>query len=162
MPLEDLISSAQQAARSRRFPEALAITTEAVRLYPDDKRAWSLRGFLGVLTRDYDLAIVAASRAIEIDPNDEYLLLDRGRYNLKAKRWQEAVNDLSRGLELCGAHERETFLFLRAEGLLQLGRREDALADLAGVPDGENDGGFWTFRFVRKRDLVAECAEPLE
>jgi len=133
------------------------MAAEAVRLYPGEKRAWSLRGFLGHLTNHHDLAIAAASQAIEIEPDDEYLFFNRGRYYLSAGRWQEAVSDFSRGVELCEAYERETFLFFRAEGLLQLGRREDALADLAGVPD---DTRGWTFRFVRKPDLVAECMKP--
>jgi hypothetical protein len=56
---------------------------------------------------------------------------------------------------------REVMLFMRAEALAQLGRAEDALADLDGVREDFTIG---TFRLVTKKQLTNEClpSEPRE
>jgi tetratricopeptide (TPR) repeat protein len=155
--LEALISAAEQAAEAHMYAEALSIATDAVTRYPQEAQAWRLRSFVFALAGSYDQAVADLSSAIGIDPTGVYLFLDRGRYYLELQRWQAAVDDFGCGLDLCDEYDRETFLFLRAEGLLQLGRRFEALSDLANVPD---DAKFWTYRFVRKVDLVAECERP--
>jgi len=154
--LRVLIEQTQCAAKKRQLDDAFALAEEAIAQYPTKKEVWDLRAFIRSLTGQYDLAIADISTAINLDPRDPYLFFDRARYHLGARQWQAADNDSVRGLELCEPHERETFHFLRAEALLQLGHKAEALVELAEVDD---DLRGWTFRFVRKEDLMAECQE---
>jgi tetratricopeptide (TPR) repeat protein len=152
------MSRAKTLASSGDLNAALSIATELVRDYPRTPRTWSFRAYVRALAHDYAGAIGDISDAIDVAPREPKLWFDRGRYNLRLERYSDAVADLTKGLDLCDQESndyyREALLFTRAEALVQLGRAQEALADLAGVRE---DCTFWTYRLVSKKTLVDEC-----
>jgi hypothetical protein len=64
-------------------------------------------------------------------------------------------------LEVCERYKndayREELHFWRAEALLRLGKKQEALTDLAHVYD--NDFASWTYKLRTKADLLADCSK---
>jgi len=88
------------------------------------------------------------------------LFINRGADQFALGDNGSSINDFTRGLDLCELYTsndyRETLLFWRAEALLKLGRKQEALADLAYVSE---DFRFWTDKLRTKGDLLADCAK---
>jgi len=70
------------------------------------------------------------------------------------------VDDFTMGLVLCDHYNndyyREPLHFLRADGLLKLGKKRVALRDLEHV---RADFSSWTYKLRTKAELLAECDE---
>jgi len=156
--LNDLIARAEALARAGDQDGAISMATELVAMYPNELKVWLLRADLYGLNRRYADAIADLTRAIEINPMEPSLLHARGLDALALGNYQEALKDFARGLELCDYHGndyyRESFHFLRAEAFLRLGKKKEALADLAHVREGMKT---WTYALRSKSDLLAEC-----
>jgi tetratricopeptide (TPR) repeat protein len=154
---DEMIARAEVLAKTDEAG-ALALADQIAAQYPDDFRVWSLLAYLRALRSDYEAAVSALSRAIDLEQREPCLFFDRGRYELQLGNWVAAERDLSTGLELCDFHQddyyRQTLHFFRAEARIRLGRNQDALADLGRVEEGFK---FWTYRLATKAMLVAEC-----
>ena len=154
------ISKAEGLARAGKKEEAMALAKELVDQYPGEMEVWSLRGYLHALSRDYAKAVADLGRAIGINSAEPVLFYDRGRYSLALGDDLAAVSDFTTGLELCEFHDndyyRESLHFLRAEALLRLGRKREAIVDLAQV---RGDFKTWTYRLRTKADLLAELSK---
>jgi len=157
--LEALISKAKDLARAGDAAGAMTAANELARQHPDEAGVFSLRAYLYERSHDYPKAIAEASRAVAIDPLEPAFVFNRGRYYLCAGKYRSAADDFTRGLSLCDRlnddYFRGAFHFLRAEAFVQLGRKNEALADLSHVRD---DMKLWTIRLRTKSDLLDECA----
>ncbi len=126
--------------------------------YPNEMEAWSLLGHLHARNHNYQEAIANIARAIDVNPLEPSLFFDRGRYELALGMEKSAVTVFSKGLELCDHHNddyyRESLHFFRAEALIRLGRKREAVEDLVHV---RADFKMWTDKLRNKADLQAEC-----
>lgn len=170
--LSTLIEEAESMARQEQYEAAISLADELVTKYPDEVRVWSLRAYLHRRKHDYAEAASDLTQAIKINenrPEGEFkknvlttidLFINRGADRFALGDNQSSINDFTRGLDLCELYAsndyRETLLFWRAEALLKLGRKKEALSDLAQVPD---DFRFWTDKLRTKDDLLADCAK---
>lgn len=156
--LDSLITKVKDLARSGQRREAMELAKELVEKNPGERRVWSLRAFLHALNRNYGASVADLTRAIEIGPAEPLLFFNRGSYYFRLGEDQSAIDDFSKGLYLCERHNddvyRQTLYFWRAEASLRLGKKREALSDLAHVRD---DFTFWTDRLRTKSDLVDDC-----
>lgn len=81
-----------------------------------------------LLAEDYSRANAVASAALEIDPDNINLLIDRSRILARANNYQSAFNDLNQALRLDPT--RTDALTFRAAAWRQLGNNERALEDV--------------------------------
>ena len=136
----------------------MSLADTLVARYPNEMEAWSLRGHLHARNHNYLEAIANVTRAIDVNLLEPSLFFDRGRYELALGKQESAAKDFSKGLELCDQHNdsyyRESLHFFRAEALIRLGRKREAVEDLAHV---RADFKMWIDRLRSKADLLADC-----
>ena len=158
--LDGLISKAKSLKRSGDAEGAISLANELVQKYPDEMDSWSLRAYLHASGSNYELATADLTHAIAINSMEPVLFWDRGRYESKQGNYQSAVSDFSRGLELCDHYKddfyREALHFFRAEALINIGKKSEALADLDHVRAGLKT---WTYKLRTKAELVEECGK---
>jgi tetratricopeptide (TPR) repeat protein len=168
--VDDLIAKAEKMAKSDDDKGAMSLANDLVTQYPNEMKVWSLHAYLNGRSGNYAEAVSDFTRAIEINAKEPELGLDKGiltavdlRFNRGADNFalgnnQSAIDDFTKGLDLCDRHHsddyRETLLFWRAEALLKLGKKHEALSDLARVRD---DFSFWTYKLRTKADLLVDC-----
>jgi tetratricopeptide (TPR) repeat protein len=157
--LDELISKAKELAKVHDEEGAMSLATELVQQYPQEMRVWSLRAYLHGLQGNYTEAVADLTRAIEINPAEPHYFYSRGRYRFGLSDNPAAIEDFSKGLDLCDRYKsdyyREELHFWRAEALLRLGKKHEALSDLAHVSD---DFRSWTDKLRTKAELLADCA----
>ena len=83
----------QAFAAMEKLDEARADFTEAIRLKPDFKEAYKMRGILNLRTKRYDDAVYDFSRAISLDQKDPYVYANRGTAYSILGRYDEALGD---------------------------------------------------------------------
>ena len=158
--LDGLIGRADTLAKDGRYEEALSLATDLVQRYPDEMKVWSMRAYLYTCKDDYERAIADLSQAIGLNPAEPVLFYDRGRYQSRLGLFEAAADDFGKGLALCDHYRddyyRESLHFFRAEALIELGRKREALEDLSHVRD---DLRTWTFKLRTKSELLAQCVE---
>lgn len=156
--IDDLIARADGLSRAKDRNGAMALANELVSQYPNEMKVWSLRAHLHALNHHYSEAVADLTRAIEINNMEPDFFFNRGSYSFRLGDNQSAIDDFTKGLALCDYHKddyyRETLYFWRAETLLRLGRKQEAVADLSHIRE---DFSFWTDRLRTKADLLAEC-----
>jgi tetratricopeptide (TPR) repeat protein len=153
------LGRAKRLARAGDGPAAIALADDVIRRSPGEIEGWLVRALVHELDDEYEAAIADMTRAIELNSVEPHLYYNRGRYLFQIDDDATAVGDFSRALSLCDFHKsdyyREELHFWRAETLLRLGRKKEALDDLSHVSD---DFSSWTDSLRCKQDLVRECA----
>ncbi|MDI1435477.1 hypothetical protein [Polyangium sorediatum] len=144
-------------------PTAFDDAVEFTEQYPEIWEVWHTLAYAHESRGDYAAAIAAATRAMDLDGQQPVLFLDRGAYALLSGDYERAVADFSQGLILCDELDWDDYSdalhFLRAEALVQLGKKAEALADLSHIRD---DYVFWTIKARSKAELFALCGKSLE
>jgi tetratricopeptide (TPR) repeat protein len=111
--------------------------------------------------RDMDGAVAAMTRMKEVSPPDPSIFFLRGDYEHRRGNLEAAIADFTEGIELSKQLQDERFLdslyFRRADVLVKLGRKAEALADLEHVEDDHTD---WTTKLQSKFALLSECGQP--
>jgi tetratricopeptide (TPR) repeat protein len=157
--LDDLISKAKELERLGEDESAMQLANDLVAQYSSEMKVWLLRGHLHALNRNFTDAVVDLTRAIEINSKEPHLFFTRGMDRFALGDNAPATEDFTKALDLCDLYNndyyRETLHFWRAEALLRLGKKREALADLARVPDTFS---FWTYKLRTKSDLLADCS----
>ncbi len=156
--LEDLIFKADEMARNQDVPGAMALANQLLDEYPGEIKVWMLRGYLHELNEEYEQAKADLTHAIGINSREPDLYYNRGRFAYQLGDFQDAVQDFSKGLDLCDFHNndyyRDELHFWRAATLLNLGDKQGALDDLNRLPE---DFSSCTDRPQTKQDLVIAC-----
>jgi tetratricopeptide (TPR) repeat protein len=156
-PLIDTrIAKARSLESSGQAENAMLIAHSLVDEYPGNAKVWALRAHLYTLAGDYLKANSDITSAIDILPDDPYLFFRRGLNYLELRNWHAAISDFTRGLGFRDAAYESAFRFARAEAFIGLGRKHEALKDLAFVPE---ECTMWTYRLRSKAELVSECSE---
>ena len=104
--LENLIAKAKEMARNGDDSGAMALSDELLSQHPDEMRVWMLRGYLHELNEEYELAKTDFTHAIKINPLEPHLYYSRGRFSYQQGELHEAVQDFSKGLNLCDFHKK--------------------------------------------------------
>jgi tetratricopeptide (TPR) repeat protein len=81
---------------------------------------------------------------------------ERAHWALRCRDFEEAQKYLRLCLIRDRSYFRDTAHFWRAEALLQLGRRKEALAELRDVPDDYKEFWFLDYRTRSKSDMLKE------
>jgi tetratricopeptide (TPR) repeat protein len=156
--LNDLISKAEELAKHGESEGAMSVANELVEQHPNEINVWFLRAYLHELRNHYAEAIADLTHAIDINADEPHFFYSRGRYNFALGDAQSAIHDFNKGLALCDKHDsdyyREELHFWRAEALLRLGKKQEALSDLGSV---RNDFSSWTYKLRTKEELLADC-----
>jgi tetratricopeptide (TPR) repeat protein len=159
--LNNLISRAKELVKAKDSRQAMSLANELVKRYSNEAKTWALRGHIHALNSEYIEAASDLTRAININPTEIYYFYSRGRYRFAIHDNKSAVEDFTKGLDLCDLHKkndfREELHFWRAETLLRLGKKTEALSDLDQVP--EDDYTSWTDRLRTKAELLADCGK---
>ena len=156
--LDDLILEAKKLAKADNCKMAITLANQLVKENPNEMKVWSLRGYLHARMGKYSLAAEDITQAIAINAMEPCLFHSRGRYLFSSGDSQAALDDFSRGLELCAHHGddyyREDLHFWRAEVLIRLDRKKAAIVDLEQVSE---DYTMWTTELRTKAALLALC-----
>ncbi|MCY7323065.1 MAG: tetratricopeptide repeat protein [Phormidesmis sp. CAN_BIN36] len=86
--------------RLKRYPQALAASTKAMALKPDDSLMWFERGYLLHLQGQYVEALEIYDRVIADQPSFYRARNHRGYILLKLQRYEEALVELNKGIEV--------------------------------------------------------------
>ena len=157
--LESLIRKIKVRIRA----EDPTVIDDAVKLteqYPKESDTWDVLAYAYAREDHYAEAIAALTRAIEINPRKIALVLKRGEHGLTIGDYHRAIADFSQALILSDEQNvdwcRRALHFLRAEALIQVGKKVEALADLAHLPE---DYESYTTDLRTKAELLALCAD---
>ncbi len=133
--------------------------TQLAEKYPDAWKAWRMLVYAHAINGDWDGAVIAANRLIEIAPPHPSDFLLRASYQRKRGNLEGALSDFTQAIAL-GQHEdnydMEQLYFVRADVLVALGRKAEARADLEHVSDGY---ARMTTRVRTKEEILADCSE---
>ncbi|WP_041586023.1 tetratricopeptide repeat protein [Terriglobus saanensis] len=144
--LKSSIAVAQAMASADNTEGAMTLTETLMKRYPEDMEVWLLRSYLHELNVNYSEAKGDLSRAIELNGFEPHLFYSRGRCSYHLGELKEAIQDFSKALELCDFYKndyyRQELHFWRAETLVKLGSKDEALRDLSQV---EADFSSWKF-----------------
>jgi tetratricopeptide (TPR) repeat protein len=159
-PLDSLINDIEKLVRAKD-PTAVERAAQLAEQYPDAPKVWFLVAFVHSMNDDMDGAIAAMTRLVDIAPREPAVFFDRGRYEQRRGNLEAALADFTEGIALCEQLHAEYYLeslyFFRADVLVALGRKAEALADLAHVSD---DCVLWTTELRTKAAILADCGVP--
>jgi tetratricopeptide (TPR) repeat protein len=105
-------------AEQGRNEEAITIFEGLAVLAPATAYFQSALGALKLRTGNLEEAVHYLTAALAADPNDPSALTNRGEANLRAGKYQAAVNDLTRALRLLAAEQENHPSAIRARALL--------------------------------------------
>jgi adenylate cyclase len=83
-----------------RLPEVIAQIHRAITLQPDLPSAYGALSQAQALARDFDAALAAAQRCIELAPNDADCLYIMGKANMELGQEEQAVQYMEQALDL--------------------------------------------------------------
>ena len=86
--------------RLKQYSQALAASTKAMALKPDDSDMWFERGFLLHIQGQYAEALEIYDRVIADQPSFYRARNHRGYVLLKLQRYEEAIAELNKGIEI--------------------------------------------------------------
>ncbi|HVJ90912.1 MAG TPA: DUF3658 domain-containing protein [Labilithrix sp.] len=139
-------------------PAAFEEIAKLAEQYPEKPKVWCTLACAHEARGDHAAAIAAVTRAMALDAREPGLFLDRGHYALNAGDYERAAADFSQGLAL---HDEpnwdfycEMLHFMRAAAFYRLGKKAEALADLAHVRD---DYVLWKGELWSKLELLVLC-----
>jgi hypothetical protein len=86
--------------RNQDWKDDLTLWTSAIKVYPENGKAYLNRGMARLQRREYDLAIADFDAAIAIDPGFALAYNNRGGANATLGRFEEALADFNRAIRL--------------------------------------------------------------
>jgi len=158
--LNSRINDIEKLVRAKD-PTAVERAAQLAEQYPDVPKVWRLLAFVHSMYHDRDGAVAAMTQMKEVSPPDPSIFFFRGNYEHRRGNLEAALADFTEGIELSNQLQDERYLsslyFRRADVLVKLGRKAEALADLEHVEDDHTD---WTTELRSKFALLTECGQP--
>jgi tetratricopeptide (TPR) repeat protein len=158
--LDSLLADIDKRVRAKD-PTAVERAARLAETHPDEPKVWFSLAYARARNDDMDGAVTAMNRLVDIAPREPAVFFDRGRYEQRRGNLEAALADFTQGIALCEQLHAEYYLeslyFFRADVLVALGRKAEALADLEHVKD---DCVLWTTELRSKFALLTECGQP--
>ena len=98
-----LIAAARDEYKDKNFTKAAELAEKAVAADPKDADAVMLLGFARLQARQYEPAVKALTKAIELNPKGAAIYNRRGDAYLKLGKWNEAIADFDKFLAMVPA-----------------------------------------------------------
>lgn len=132
---EDLDEVRTLCAAGRLFA-AVRLCAEFIAEHPDHPHGYHMRALVRVLAGEPQLALADRDKVVSLCPNLPGAYLARAEDRFRVGECEAAAADLDRAEKLDDGHFWPLIPFLRAQCRLRLGQLDDALTELARVPDG--------------------------
>lgn len=139
---------------------ARADVARALELNPKLASAWYCEGRLAKLEEDFDAAVMAFTRALELDPYSNASLLDRADVRISIRALDDAIKDASLALELYP--ENAAAFNLRGCAYELLGDFANAGEDLDHAIDLDPRNARYIYNRGRLRRLVGHFGAAVE
>jgi tetratricopeptide (TPR) repeat protein len=153
-----MLTQAINRAQAGRNEESLSALSQLAAEHPTEPMVWTARATIRAHLRDIEGAIADWSRAINLRDEEPHYFYMRGIDLFQIGRYEEAVLDFTRVIDLCELHNsayyREPAHFFRAETFLRLREFRKAKLDCQHVSD---DMTTWTDKLRSKADILSEC-----
>lgn len=156
MSIDHQISEIRRLDKEGKEDAALDLIKNLISEFPKESRLWSFQGTLYAKKKIYKEALRSLSKAITLSPEGIFYF-QRGRYNLTLGNVSEAIIDFNYALSTDNYNDitfTQELYFHRAEALIKLKKKQEALSDIAHIPDGYQT---WTSKLRSKADLLSEC-----
>ena len=124
---EQHLEVAAQHMAAGRYPQAMAVLTQALSKYPDHAGLYSLRAALELEQQDIKGALADMEQAVRLAPENPLYRVTRARLYLRFERRDEALRDLDAAVLL--DPDLVPARFNRGTLLANLGKEREALAD---------------------------------
>ncbi len=98
--LLELRQKADQLFSEKNWEELLLVSSEIIKLTPEDDGVYVYRGIAKINLSDYKGAINDYTKAIKIKPNNDDAYVNRGTANAKSNDFQDAINDYDKALKI--------------------------------------------------------------
>lgn len=158
--LDSLIKDIRKRIRAQD-PTAVERAAQLAEQYPDEPEVWFELARARARNDDMEGAVAAMTRMKEVSPPNPSIFFFRGGYEHRRGDLEAALADFTDGIALAKQLQKEFYLsslyFSRADVLVTLGRKAEALADLEHVED-DHVGG--TTKLRNKFALLTECGQP--
>jgi len=140
------------AAQQDDAGRAITLARAALASDTDDENAIAIAGFILLrLSEDYDAAIAALQRAIELNPNNAFVRMNAGWGNIFAGDLDEAMTHFERAREVSPSDPAAFYVLTGlAMGHAQQGRYEEAVAvaSASAALYGDWDATYCVLAFV--------------
>jgi tetratricopeptide (TPR) repeat protein len=113
-------------AQQRKFPEAIEVLREQIKIDPFEEYAYGLLGRIYWGQQDYTHSEEAFRKQIEVTPLDQYAHASLGQMLVEARKYKEAIPEIQRAISL--NPEAELLHVSLGRAYLNLGETQKALA----------------------------------
>lgn len=156
-PNKSLFQKAQEAADKKKYDQAISFLKEIVENDKLDYQAWTLLGTVFVVQQKSEEAETAYLSAIEAKPTFALALLDLGKLRSSAKKFDQAIDPLTRAVESQPTSGDANYLL--GEAYIQLKKGSKAIPYLneaakLGQPDAHLRLG-WLYNAAGMKDKAA-------
>lgn len=127
MTFWDYLRQGNDSTDAKKYEDAVAAYTEAIKLQPKSDLAYHNRGYALAKLGRYEEALADCNRAIELDPKDDSAYNNRGYALDELARHKEALADYCKAIELNSNDS--IYYYNRGCTLNELGRYKEALGD---------------------------------
>lgn len=154
---KSIFEKAQEAAEKRKYSQAMTLLRQIVQNDKLDFQAWTLLGMVYLAQENPDDAEKSYLRAIEARPTFALALLNLGRLRTSQKKFEEAINPLTRAVQV-QPESAETNLLL-GEAYIQIRQGSKAIPYLneaarRGRPEAHLRLG-WLYNAAGMKDKAA-------
>lgn len=147
-----LIDQAKSLSRQAKFDEAIDMLTKVIQIDPKNALAYSRRGMLTAIRRDFLKAFADLSHAVELEPQDASFRANRGWGYFYLGDTEKALTDADAAIEL--DPKDSPCRQLRAKILMAQDKFEEALAEAErGVESAPKDSDAYQVRAVVRKKL---------
>lgn len=139
--LPPLLEQASQHSGAGRYEEAVSACTEHLALHPDDARAYSRRAFTLHQLERFEEAVADWDECLAREPGNRMALCRRAESLAGMGLFEEAIQEFNQVEASFPGYNALSIPMFRAFCLIELGRFDEAMADIDRLPD---DGGLFT------------------
>jgi len=123
---KDWYEKGNQAYQKGDYEEAIQYYTQAIDLQPNNSEAYNARGWSKYLLKQYQGAILDATKSLQINPK-HYTYHTRGAAYIEMQHYNKAIQDLTKAIQLYP--EDHLYFSDRAKAYAQNGLYQKAISD---------------------------------